>query len=50
MFALWKKSYDKPRQHIKKPRYYFANKDPSEKAMFFPNIHVWIPELDYKES
>ena len=24
----WKKSYDKPRQHIKKQRYYFANKGP----------------------
>ena len=22
----WKKSYDKPRQHIKKQRHYFANK------------------------
>ena len=25
--ALWKKSYDKPRQHIKKQRNYFADKD-----------------------
>ena len=25
MLALWKKSYDQPRQHIKKQRYYFAN-------------------------
>ena len=25
----WKKSYDKTRQHIKKQRYYFANKGPS---------------------
>ena len=24
--ALWKKSYDQPRQHIKKQRHYFANK------------------------
>ena len=24
--ASWKKSYDKPRQHIKKQRHYFANK------------------------
>ena len=23
--APWKKSYDKPRQHIKKQRHYFAN-------------------------
>ena len=26
---LWKKSYDRPRQHIKKQRHYFANKGPS---------------------
>ena len=26
-FAPWKKSYDKPRQHIKKQRHYFAGKD-----------------------
>ena len=25
---LWKKSYDKPRQHIKKQRYLFAHRDP----------------------
>ena len=25
-FAPWKKSYDQPRQHIKKQRHYFANK------------------------
>ena len=24
--ASWKKSYDKPRQHIKKQRHHFANK------------------------
>ena len=27
--APWKKSYDQPRQHIKKQRHYFANKGPS---------------------
>ena len=26
MFAPWKKSYDKPRQHIKKQRYHFTDK------------------------
>ena len=31
----WKKSYDQPRQHIKKQRYYFANKGPSTQAMIF---------------
>ena len=27
MLTHWKKSYDQPRQHIKKQRHYFANKD-----------------------
>ena len=26
--APWKKSYDKPRQHIKKQRHHFADKGP----------------------
>ena len=29
-------SYEKPRQHIKKQRHFFANKGPSVKAMVFP--------------
>ena len=33
--APWKKSYDKPRHHIKKQRYHFANKGPYVKAIFF---------------
>ena len=40
----WKKSYDQPRQHIKKQRHYFANKGPSSQS------YVWMWELDYKES
>ena len=28
MLAPWKKSYDQPRQQIKKQRYYIANKHP----------------------
>ena len=35
MLAPWKKSYDQPRQHIKKQRHYFANKCPSTKAYGF---------------
>ena len=34
----WKKSYDKPRQHIKKQRHYFANKGHLVKAMVFPVV------------
>ena len=30
--APWKKSCDKPRQHIKKQRHYFADKDPSSQS------------------
>ena len=37
MLAPWKKSYDQPRQHIKKQRHYFANKG-LVKAMVFPIV------------
>ena len=46
----WKKSYDQPRQHIKKQRHYFANKGPSSQGYGFPSSHVWMRELDYKEN
>ena len=44
------KSYDQPRQHIKKQRRYFANKGPSTRSYSFSRSHVWMWELDYKES
>ena len=50
MFAPWKKSNDQPRQHIKKQRHYFANKGPSRQSYGFSSGHVWMWELDYKES
>ena len=34
----WKESYDQPRQHIKKQRYYFANKSPSNQSYGFPVV------------
>ena len=43
-------SYDQPRQHIKKQRYYLANKSPCSQSFGFPSSHVSIWELDYKES
>ena len=46
----WKESYDQPRQHIKKKRHYFANKGPSNEGYGFSSSHVWMWELDYKES
>ena len=38
MLAPWKKSYDKPRQHVKKLRHYFADKVYLVKAMIFPVV------------
>ena len=46
----WKKSYDQPRQHIKKQRYYFANKGPSSQGYGFSSSHVWMWELYHKKS
>ena len=48
--APWKKSYDQLRQHIKKQRHYFANKGLSSQRYGFSRSHVWMWELDYKES
>ena len=50
MLAPWKKSYEQPRQHIKKKRHYFANKGPSSQSYGFSSSHVWMWVLDYKES
>ena len=48
--APWKKSYDQPRQYIKRQRHYFADKGLSSQSYDFSSIHVWMWELDYKES
>ena len=45
-----KKSYDQPRQHIKKQRHYFVNKGLLSEGYGFSIGHVWMRELDYKES
>ena len=50
MIGLWKKSYDQPRQHIKKQRHYFSNKAPSSQGYGFSSGHVWMWKLGYKES
>ena len=42
MLTPRKESYDQPRQHIEKQRHYFVDKGPSS--------HVWMWELNYKES
>ena len=50
MLAPWKKSYNKPRQHIKKQRHYFANKGPPSQSYGFCSNHVWTWEMDHKEG
>ena len=50
MLAPWKKNCDQPRQHIKKQRHYFADKDLSSQSYGFSYNHVWMWELDYKEG
>ena len=48
--APWKKSCDKPRQQIKKQRHYLTNKGLSSQSYSFSSSHVWMWELDCKES
>ena len=43
-------NYDQPRQHIKKQRHCFAHKCLSSQSYNFSSRHVWMWELDYKES
>ena len=47
MLNPWKKSYDQIRWHIEKQR---SNKGPSSQGYGFSSSHVWMWELDYKES
>ena len=50
MLAAQKKSYNKPRQCIKKQRHYFANKGLYGQSYGFSSSHVWMWELDCKEG
>ena len=47
---LGRRAMGKPRQHIKKWRHYFAHKGPSSQNYGFSSSHLWMWELDYKES
>ena len=49
-FALWKKRYDKPREHIKKQNHHFADKGPYRESYGFSSSHVRIWELNHKEG
>ena len=40
--APWKKSYDQPRQHIKKQRHYIADKGLYSQSYGFSSSHVWM--------
>ena len=48
--APWKKSYDQPKQHIKKQRHYFADKGPCSQSYGFPSSHVGVRDLDNKKG
>ena len=44
------KSYDKPRQHIKKQRHHFADKGLYRQSYGFFSSHVRMSDLDHKED
>ena len=46
----WKKSFAQPRKSIIKQRHYFANKVLCSQGYGFSSSHVWMWELDHKES
>ena len=46
----WKKNNDKPTQHIKRQRHYFASKGLSSQSYCFSSNHVWMWVLDHKEG
>ena len=50
MLVPWKRSYDKPRQYIKKQKRHFANKGLCSHSYGFSSSHVWMWELDHKEG
>ena len=50
MLAPWEKSYDRPRQHIRKQKHCFVDRDPSSQSYGFSNSHVWMEGLDHEEG
>ena len=50
MLTPWKKIYDKPRQHIKKQRHYFADKGHLIKAMVFSVVMHGCDSLTIKKA
>ena len=50
MLAPWKKSYEKPKRHIKKQRHHLVDKGPYNQNYSFSSSHVQIWELNHKEG
>ena len=50
MLASWKKSYDKPRECVKKQRRHFADKGPYIQSYGVSSSHVQMWEVDCKEA
>ena len=50
MLAPWKKNYDKPRQHIKKQRHYFADKGPDSQSNGFSSIRYGFERWTIKKA
>ena len=49
-FTIWATREALPTQYIKKQRHYFANKGLSSQGYGFSSSHVWMWELDHKET
>ena len=43
-------SYDEPRHRLKKQRHHFAYKGPYSQSYDFSSSHIWVWELDHKDS
>ena len=50
VLAPWKRSYDQPRQCIKKQRHHLADKGPSSQSYDFSSSYVGVWGLDHKEG
>ena len=50
MIASWQESYDKPRLCVEKRRHFSANQGLCSQGYSLPSGHVWLWELDHKES
>ena len=46
----WKKSYDQPRQRIKKQRHYFTSKGPSSQSFGFPVVMYGCESWTIKQA